>query len=105
VPEDDRPSATPRSFTQSLRAIHADVGGPILWLALISAIALFSWAIARGIGAARDRYIDLAFFHAYLEIVAAAVLWAESGLRFTPAGAAEEELRVAPAGSSLALHG
>lgn len=81
VPEDDRPSSTPRSFTQSLRALHADVGGPILWLSLVSAIGLVSWAIWRGIGVARDRYIDLAFFHAYLEIVAASLLWAESGLR------------------------
>lgn len=83
VPEDDRPSPTPRSFAQSLRALHADVGGPILWLSLIAAVALISWSIVRGIGAARDRYIDLAFFHAYLEIVAAAVLWAESGLQLS----------------------
>lgn len=81
MPEDDRPSPTPRSFAQSLRALRADVGAPILWLALIGAVGLVSWAFWRGIGAARDRYIDLAFFHGYLELVAAALLWAESGLR------------------------
>ena len=81
MPEDDRPSPTPRSFAQSLRALKADVGGLILWLALIGAMALLGWAIWRGIGEARDRYIDLAFFHGYLELVAAALLWAESGLR------------------------
>ena len=81
MPEDDRPSPTPRSFAQSLRALKADVGGLILWLALLGAAALFGWALWRGIGDARDRYIDLAFFHGYLELVAAALLWAESGLR------------------------
>lgn len=81
MPEDDRPSPTPRSFAQSLRALKVDVGGPILWLALLGAAALFGWAIWRGIGEARDRYIDLAFFHGYLELVATALLWAESGLR------------------------
>jgi len=80
MPEDDRPSPTPRSFTQSLRALKADVGGLILWLALLGALALFGLALWRGIGEARDRYIDLAFFHGYLELVAAALLWAESGL-------------------------
>ena len=86
MPEDDRPSPTPRSFTQSLRALHADVGGPLLWLALLGAIALVFWAFSHGIGNARDRYIDLAFFHGYLELVAASLLWAESGLRL-PTGA------------------
>ncbi len=86
MPEDDRPSPTPRSFAQSLRALHADLGGPILWLALIGAIALVFWAIWHGVGNARDRYIDLAFFHGYLELVAASLLWAESGLR-VPGGA------------------
>jgi hypothetical protein len=81
MPEDDRPSATPRSFAQSLRALKADVGGGILWLALIGMLALACWAFWRGIGEARDRYIDLAFFHGYLELVAASLLWAESGLR------------------------
>ena len=91
MPEDDRPSPTPRSFAQSLRALKADVGGLILWLALLGAAALSGWALWRGIGEARDRYIDLAFFHGYLELVAAALLWAESGLRVPvarPGGAA-----------------
>ena len=95
MPEDDRPSPTPRSFTQSLRALHADLGGPILWLALIGACALICWAISHGIGNARDRYIDLAFFHGYLELVAASLLWAESGLRL-PAGAPASALPAAP---------
>jgi hypothetical protein len=81
MPEDDRPSPTPRSFTQSLRALHADLGGPVLWLAVIGAGALLVWALWHGVGGARDRYIDLAFFHGYLELVAAALLWAEAGLR------------------------
>jgi hypothetical protein len=81
MPEDDRPSPSPRSFAQSYRALKADVGGVVLWLALAGMAMLVAWVMWRGIGDARDRYIDLAFFHGYLELVAAALLWAESGLR------------------------
>ncbi|MFT3774658.1 MAG: hypothetical protein QM820_55615 [Minicystis sp.] len=77
VPEDDRPSGTPRSFTQSLRALHADVGGLVLWVTLLSMIALAVWA-AVSLGAARNGYIQMAFFHGYLELAAAAILWAEA---------------------------
>lgn len=76
IPEDDRKSPTPRSFAQSYRALRADVGAVVLWGALVGAIALAVWAIIN-IGAARDGYIRAAFFHGYLEIIAAALLFAE----------------------------
>jgi hypothetical protein len=76
IPEDDRPSPTPRSFAQSLRALHADVGGAVLWTALLVALGLGCWA-AVSVASARDGYIWAVSFHGYLEIVAAAVLWAE----------------------------
>jgi hypothetical protein len=77
LPEDDRPSPTPRSFVQSLRALSADVGGVVLWAALLGMIALAVWA-AVSLGAAREGYIRMAFFHGYLELAAAALLWAEA---------------------------
>lgn len=76
VPEEERPSATPRSFAQSFRALHADVGGILLWATLGGMIALAVWAAA-SLGAARNGYIQLAFFHGYLELAAAALMWAE----------------------------
>ena len=76
VPEDDRPSPTPRSYLQSFRALRADVGALVLWAALLGALALAVWA-ATNVGAARNGYIQMAFFHGYLELAAAALLWAE----------------------------
>ncbi|APR84869.1 Hypothetical protein A7982_10218 [Minicystis rosea] len=77
LPEDDRPSETPRSFGQSLRALHADVGGLVLWASLLTMLALAIWASV-SVGAARNGYIQMAFFHGYLELAAAALLWAEA---------------------------
>ncbi|MFO0760934.1 MAG: hypothetical protein U0359_30940 [Byssovorax sp.] len=79
IPEEDRPSATPRSFAQSYRALRADLGSLILWGALLSAMALAVWAFLR-VGEARDGYIRLAFFHGYIEVIAGALLFAEGAL-------------------------
>jgi hypothetical protein len=76
VPEEERPSPTPRSFAQSFRALHADMGSVLLWITLASAVALLAWAFV-SLGAARNGYLQLAFFHGYLEIAAAALMWAE----------------------------
>ncbi len=76
VPEEERPSATPRSFAQSFRALRADVGPVVLWIMLAGIFALTAWAVT-SLGAARNGYIQLAFFHGYLEIAAAALMWAE----------------------------
>lgn len=93
IPEDDRPSSAPRSFAQSYRALRADLGSAILWVALLGMIALAAWA-AVSLGDARNGYIQMAFFHGYLELAAAALLWAEAihgpqpGI-FTPARRAD----------------
>jgi hypothetical protein len=78
LPEDDRKSPTPRSFAQSYRALRADVGSLALWLFTLAALALAVWA-AFDVGRARNGYIQLAFFHGYLELAAGALLWAERG--------------------------
>jgi hypothetical protein len=77
LPEDDRPSPTPRSYVQSFRALTSDVGSLVVWIAMLSAIALAIWA-AISLGEARNGYIQAAFFHGYLELAAAALLWAEA---------------------------
>jgi hypothetical protein len=79
IPEDDRPSPTPRSFLQSFRALRTDLGALVLWFFLLSALAFAVWA-AFNLGAARNGYIRIAFFHGYLELAAAALLWAEGSL-------------------------
>lgn len=76
VPEEERPSPTPRSFAQSFRALRADVGSIVLWLTLASMVALLAWAVI-SLGAARNGYLQLAFFHGYVEIAAAALMWVE----------------------------
>jgi len=76
LPEDDRPSKTPRSYAQSFRALGNDLGAWILWIAVIGALGLAGWAFVAP-GAARDGYLRLAFFHGHLELAAGALLWAE----------------------------
>lgn len=76
IPEEERPSPTPRSFAQSFRALRSDVGSLLLWVTLASMLALAAFAMMN-LGAARNGYIQWAFFHGYLEIAAAALMWAE----------------------------
>jgi hypothetical protein len=80
VPEDDRPSPTPRSFLQSYRALRRDVGALVLWMAVLTALGLAVWAAATNVGQARNSYLQIAFFHGYLELAGAAILWAEGSL-------------------------
>ncbi len=86
MPEDDRPSKTPRSYRQSFRALSGDIGGWILWLSVVGALALIGWAFF-GPGVARDGYLRLAFFHGHLELAAGALLWAEGRRAFSPSPA------------------
>lgn len=81
VPEDDRPSKSPRSYGQSFRALTTDLGAILLWISVLGALALFGWAVFAP-GAARDGYLRLAFFHGHLELAAGALLWAEGNLGF-----------------------
>lgn len=76
VPEDDRPSPAPRSYRKTYAALVADVGGGVVWITLLTMVALAVWACA-SIGGARNGYLTAAFFHGHLEVVAIAVLWAE----------------------------
>lgn len=77
IPEEERPSPTPRTFHQSFRALQADLGSPILWAALLGTVAFLVVAAFTTLGHARNLYIQSAFFHGYLELIAAAVFWAE----------------------------
>ena len=79
VPEEDRPRGAPRSCEQSLRALQADVGPRILWLALAAAAALAVVALA-SVRLARDVYLGIAYAHGHLELVAAALLGVEGSL-------------------------
>jgi hypothetical protein len=80
IPEDDRRSHTPRSYQQSYRALRGDVGAIILWLTA-AGIAVFAvWAFFTSAGAARNAYLSVAFFHADLELAAAALLFSEARL-------------------------
>lgn len=80
IPEDDRPSPTPRSYGQSYRALQFDVGSITLWLT-VAGIAVFAgWALFTSAGAARNAYLSVAFFHGDLELVAAALLFSEARL-------------------------
>jgi hypothetical protein len=80
IPEDDRPSPTPRSYQQSYRVLGRDVGAITLWLTA-AGIAVFAiWALVTSAGAARNAYLSVAFFHGDLELVAAALLFSEARL-------------------------
>lgn len=76
MPEDDRPSPAPRSYRQTYRALVADVGGVVMWIMVLTALVFVVWACF-SIGGARNAYMNVAFFHAHLELVAIAVLWTE----------------------------
>jgi hypothetical protein len=71
VPEDARPRTAPRSFSSSFRALRADLGGPVLAISLVSALALAGWAVF-DLCAARDGYLRAAQFHGHLELAAIA---------------------------------
>ncbi len=77
IPDALRPGKTPRSFSQSARALRADLGAPLLLAATVLAlgVATFAAVDARG---ARHFYFAFALFHGYLELAAL-------GLRFVEA--------------------
>jgi hypothetical protein len=76
VPEEDRPRPAPRSFRSSLRALLADFGPIPMALALLGCLALAVWA-SIDLVTARLGYLRFSIFHGHLELVAAALLWAE----------------------------
>ncbi len=76
VPEEDRPRETPRTFAASLRALEADFGRPLLWLAIAVSLGVAVWA-AFDVFAARNGYLRAVLFHGHLELAAAAILFVE----------------------------
>ncbi|MGV3663708.1 MAG: hypothetical protein ACO1TE_26290 [Prosthecobacter sp.] len=76
IPEDDRPQATPRTFRASARALAADLGTPLMVVALLIALGIALWAVA-DLAAARENYLRMALFHGYLELIAATWLFVE----------------------------
>jgi hypothetical protein len=83
VPEDERTSSSPISFRQSFRSLVRDVGAPLLVLASMAAAGVAVWA-TRDLAKARFEYLQLAFFHGWLEIIAGAIMLAEGRPRGRP---------------------
>lgn len=79
VPELARPSSTPRSFSQSYRALTRELGRVVVVGALLTAVGFAVWATV-DVAEARTRYLQIAFFHGYLEIAAAALFFARGRL-------------------------
>jgi len=75
VPEDARAQATPRTFRRSLNRLRADLGW-LLDLAVIGLVVLIGWAMV-DIEMARHRYLQLIFFHGFLELAVCAILFVE----------------------------
>ncbi len=80
VPEDDRDRPTPRSFRASWRALVAELGPILPWLALLGSLALASWALF-DLAAARTNYLRFASFHGFLELALLITMISE-GRRF-----------------------
>lgn len=92
VPEEDRPRPTPRSYRQSLQALSSDLrpwalAGVVLVMAVLAA-----WALGDGLAEARTRYLEIAFFHGYLEIVAIALFCCEGRSWLRPSQSAPARL-------------
>lgn len=78
VPEADRTSPRPRSFRQSVRALRNEIGLPLLVVFGLTALVFVVWA-GVDLAQARIRYLEVAFFHGWLEIVALALFLVERG--------------------------
>lgn len=76
VPEADRTSPRPRSFRQSARALRSELGLPLLVSFAVTALVFVVWA-GIDLAQARIRYLEIAFFHGWLEIVALALFLVE----------------------------
>jgi hypothetical protein len=72
LPQQIADHGRPRTFAQSYRSLVKDVGAPILWLAAAAAVLVAGTALG-SLRLARDVYLGIAFFHAHLELIAAAL--------------------------------
>lgn len=89
IPEEARERPGLRSFTSSFRALRADVGVPVLVLAL-GAMVFFGYQATQSFHHARYAYLHLAVFHGYLELACLALVLVEGRAAFrqdSPAGA------------------
>lgn len=76
IPEDARERPAPRPFRASWTALRQDLGGPLLALAGVVALAIATWGTF-DLPGARLGYLQLAAFHGYLELAAGAWLLLE----------------------------
>lgn len=76
IPEEARERPAPRPFRASLRALHRDLGAPLLLLATVVGVALAVWGTVE-LSAARMGYFQVAAFHGYLELCVLGVWWIE----------------------------
>jgi hypothetical protein len=73
IPDDARPTETPRTFRSSLDQIEQELGRPVLWLFGALLISVMAWALIDALGA-WHAYMRLAVFHAWLELVVLVLL-------------------------------
>jgi hypothetical protein len=73
LPEEARERAGIRSFAATLRALVRDLGGPLVILATVLALATTLYALVDA-SAARNAYLRVAFFHGFLELAALALV-------------------------------
>lgn len=76
IPEDDRPSPSPRTFQSTYRALKKDMGTRAIQIAMVLAFVFVAWALL-DLAASRANYLRLALFHGHLELAAAAFLFVE----------------------------
>ena len=92
VPDEDRRAPTPRTFRRTYRALIDDLGPWLVVLAAATTAVFVAWAFV-SVAGARSAYLEVGFFHTYLEIVVLALFWAES--RFGEASASDVRPRSA----------
>lgn len=91
VPDEARPSRTPRSFRQSARALVRELGAPLVLATAAAALGLAVWA-ALDLVAARDTYFRFAMFHGYLEFAAFTLFFCEGATLAAPPERDERDL-------------
>ncbi|MFZ5446795.1 MAG: hypothetical protein ACOZQL_42805, partial [Myxococcota bacterium] len=77
VPEDARARPAPRPFRETWRALERDFGRPLLVVFVGLWLFLAGWGVVN-LAAARMGYLQLAAFHGYLELAAAALFFVEA---------------------------
>ena len=75
IPEAARARAGMRGFASSAAALKTDMGAVALWATLGLSTALLAYGLHAGAYAARGAYLQLAGFHAYLELAVLARWW------------------------------